>query len=76
MKYASCRKTRISKNRTLKTTAPIPAAIYQAEFDQDPTSHASSRSNAIAMRHTVRQIYGDAVARDVANLNATLPAKA
>ena len=45
--------------------------VYQAEFDQDPASHAaeSSRSNVIAMRHTVRQMYGETVARDVANLN-------
>ena len=27
----------------------------------------SSRSNVIAMQHTVRQMYGEAVARDVAN---------
>jgi hypothetical protein len=44
--------------------------VYKAEFDQDPTSHAteSSRSNAIALQHTVRQLYGEGVARDVANL--------
>ena len=44
--------------------------VYQAEFDQDPTSHAteSSRSNVIAMRHTVRQMYGETVARKVGNL--------
>lgn len=35
--------------------------VYQAEFDQDPTSHAtaSARSNVIAIQHTVRQLYGD-----------------
>ena len=44
--------------------------VYQAEFDQDPSSHGteSSRSNVIAMQHTVRQMYGEAVVRDVANL--------
>jgi hypothetical protein len=44
--------------------------VYQAEFDQDPASHAteSSRSNVIAMRHTVRQMYGETVARKVGNL--------
>jgi len=44
--------------------------IYRAEFAKDPTSHAteSSRSNVLAMQHTVRQMYGEAVARDVANL--------
>ena len=43
--------------------------IYRAEFAKDPTSRAteSSRSNTIAMHHTVRQMYGEAVA-DVANL--------
>ena len=43
--------------------------IYQAEIAKDPTSRAteSSRSNVIAMQHTVRQMYGEAVARDVAN---------
>jgi hypothetical protein len=44
--------------------------IYRAEFVKDPTSRAaeSSRSNVIAIQHTVRQMYGEAVARDVANL--------
>jgi hypothetical protein len=32
----------------------------------------SSRRNVIAMQHTVGQIYGKAVARDVASLTATL----
>lgn len=36
--------------------------MYQAEFAKDPNSHAteSSRSNVIALRHTVKQMYGDA----------------
>ena len=40
---------------------------YHAELDKDPASRAteSSRSNVIALWHTVRQIYGKAVARDV-----------
>ena len=44
--------------------------IYRAEFAKDPISRAteSSRSNVIAMQHTVRQMYGEAVVRDVANL--------
>jgi hypothetical protein len=44
--------------------------IYHAEVAKDPTSRAteSSRSNVIAMQHTLRQMYGEAVARDVANL--------
>jgi hypothetical protein len=36
----------------------------RAEIAKDPTSRASdsSRSNVIAMQHTVRQVYGEAVA--------------
>ena len=57
----------------LRKQARFLQGIYQAEFDQDPTSHAteSSRSNLIAMQHTVRQIYGDAIARDTANLGVS-----
>jgi hypothetical protein len=42
---------------------------YQAEIAKDPSSHATeaSRSNVIALQHTVRQMYGEAVARGVAN---------
>lgn len=36
--------------------------VYQAELAKDPGSQAteSSRSNLIALRHTVQQIYGGA----------------
>jgi len=36
--------------------------IYQAEFAKDPVSPAteSSRSNMIALRHSINQIYGQA----------------
>jgi hypothetical protein len=42
---------------------------YQIEFDKDSTSHATeaSRSNVIALRHTIKQIYGEAAALAVAN---------
>lgn len=45
-------------------------STYHAELAKDPSSRAteSSRSNVIALWHTIRQIYGKAVARDVANL--------
>ena len=35
--------------------------LYQAELASDPTSCAteSSRSNLMALRHTIAQIYGD-----------------
>ena len=43
---------------------------YHAERAKDPASRAteSSRSNVIALWHTIKQIYGKAVARDVVNL--------
>jgi len=36
---------------------------YEAELASDPTSRAaaSSRSNLIALRHTITQLYGDDV---------------
>jgi hypothetical protein len=35
--------------------------LYEAELARDPTSHgtASSRSNLMALRHTIAQLYGD-----------------
>jgi hypothetical protein len=44
--------------------------MHQAELAKDPASHAtaSSRSNMMAVQHTVEQIYGEAVARDVSDL--------
>jgi hypothetical protein len=49
--------------------------IYQSEIAEDPSSRAaeSSRSNVIAMQHTVRQMYGEAVARVVSNFEAADP---
>jgi hypothetical protein len=42
---------------------------YQLDFAEDPTSHAteSSRSNLIALLHTIHQVYGETVAQGVAN---------
>ena len=36
--------------------------LYETELASDPTSHAtaSSRSNLMALRHTIVQLYGDA----------------
>jgi hypothetical protein len=44
---------------------------YLAELAKNPASRAteSSRSNVIALWHTIKQIYGNAVARDVANIS-------
>lgn len=49
--------------------------MHQAELAKDPTSYAtaSSRSNLMAVQHTVEQIYGEAVARDVSNLKPSIP---
>jgi hypothetical protein len=46
--------------------------IHQAELAKDRASPAteSSRSHLLAAQHTVGQVYGEAVARDVANLAA------
>ena len=40
---------------------------YQAELAKDPGSPAteSSRSNMIALRHSINQVYGDAVTLEV-----------
>lgn len=43
--------------------------IYQAEFAKNPTSHAteSSRSNLIALLHTIHQVYGATTSLAVTN---------
>lgn len=48
---------------------------YQAEFTKDPASRAteSSRSNLIALRHTIKQIYGEAVALEVSDSLGSAP---
>ena len=46
-------------------------STYRTELANNPASRAteSSRSNMIAFWHTIKQIYGNAVARDVANIS-------
>ncbi len=53
----------------LEEQSALLQRIYQAEFAKDPTSPAteSSRSNMIALRHSINQIYGEAAASDVAD---------
>ena len=43
---------------------------YRAEFTKDPSSRATeaSRSNVIALQHTLKQMYGEAVASEVGDL--------
>jgi hypothetical protein len=45
----------------LKKQSALLQRLYQAEFASDPTSSAteSSRSNLMALRHTIAQMYGD-----------------
>jgi len=40
---------------------------YELEFAKNPTSHGteSARSNLIALRHTISQIYGESAALEV-----------
>jgi hypothetical protein len=42
---------------------------YRAEFARDPDSDAtkSSRSNLIALLHTIHQVYGPSISMDVTN---------
>jgi len=53
---------------------------YEAEFAKDPSSPAteSNRSNMIALRHSIHQIYGKAAGLEVDNssdsANHTVPA--
>ena len=51
----------------LREQTELLRRTYQAEFAKDPTSRAteSSRSNLIAMRHSIHQIYGDRVLPEI-----------
>jgi hypothetical protein len=53
----------------LEEQSGLLVKLYDAEFAKDPTSSAteSSRSNMIALRHSIHQIYGQAAAVEVAN---------
>lgn len=53
----------------LEEQSALLRRIYEAELDKDPASRAteSARSNLIALKHSIRQIYGESVAVDVAN---------
>ena len=44
---------------------------YRAELAEDPTSRATEswRSHLIAVQHTIEQLYGEAIARDVSNFD-------
>lgn len=59
----------------LRKQGELLLEIYQIEIARDPTSRATeaSRSNVIALQHTVRQMYGEAVARNAVNLVTATP---
>jgi hypothetical protein len=56
----------------LKEQHELLLRIYHADLAKDPTSRetASSRSNLIALRHTMKQLYGEVLASDVTNLDS------
>ena len=51
----------------LEEQSELLLRMYQAEFAKDPASRAtgSLRSNMIAVRHTIHQIYGEGAALEV-----------
>jgi len=51
----------------LEEQSELLLRMYQAEFAKDPASRAtgSIRSNMIALRHTIHQIYGEGAALEV-----------
>jgi hypothetical protein len=59
----------VETSERLEEQSGLLLRIYQAEFAKDPTSLAteSSRSNMIALRHSIDQIYGQAAALEIAN---------
>lgn len=55
--------------KRLEKQSRLLLRTYQSELAKDPTSPAteSSRSNMIALRHSIKQIYGEAATLDVDN---------
>ena len=55
--------------KRLKKQGRMLLKTYETEFAKDPGSPAteSSRSNMMALRHTINQIYGEAVALEVSD---------
>jgi hypothetical protein len=62
----------------LEEQSGLLVKTYKAEFARDPDSEAtkSSRSNLIALLHTIHQVYGASISLDVTNAlgSADLPA--
>jgi len=57
----------LATSERLKKENGLLLRIYRAAFAKDPSSQAteSARSNLIALRHTVRQVYGERAAVDL-----------
>jgi hypothetical protein len=57
----------LATSERVKKESGLLLRMYRAAFVKDPTSQAteSARSNLIALRHTVRQVYGERAAVDV-----------
>jgi len=55
--------------KRLRKQGSFLLGIHQAELAKNPSSYAteSSRSNLMAVQNTIEQMYGEVVARDVAN---------
>jgi hypothetical protein len=53
----------------LEEQSELLLKTYEADFAKDPMSAAteSSRSNMIALRHSINQVYGEAAASELAN---------
>lgn len=62
----------LATSERLKKENGLLLRIYRAAFAKDPTSQAteSARSNLIALRHTIRQVYGERAALDVTDAPA------
>ena len=62
----------------LREQTGLLGRTYQAEFAKDPTSRAteSSRSNLIALRHSIHQVYGDSVVPEIADALGSDPVSA
>jgi hypothetical protein len=63
-------KRRLVERLSVPETGHFSLMIHHAELVKDPVSRAteSSRSNLMAAQHTIRTVYGEAVAREVADL--------
>jgi hypothetical protein len=56
----------MKQSNVLEKQCEFLRRIHEVELAKDPSRETeSSRSNLIAVQHTIRQLYGEAGARDV-----------